>query len=120
MKKVLNNKIEKIINNGKYIKSHYYETLDMTQKRMSDTDYSYYTTTADNILHFYTKNKSFALNVKDFNWRMLWDKLGNVPVNDDDEIEEAFEHFAENTDKTEIWHWFEWFFDISLGKELFE
>jgi hypothetical protein len=120
MKTALNNKIEKIIDNGNYIKSHYYETLDMTQKRMSDTDYSYYITTADNMLHFYTKTKDYKLKVSEFKWRILWDKLGNVPVNDDDEIEENFEQFTTGEDKTEIWQWFEWFFDISLGKELFE
>ena len=121
MKTTLNNKIEKIIENGNYIKSNYYETLEMTQERMSDTDYSYYITTVpgERILHFYTKKKLIKLNVEDFKWRILWDKLGDIPINDDGEIEEIFEHFEIGTDKTEIWHWFEWFFDITLGEELF-
>ena len=118
MKTALNKKITKIIGNGNYIKALYYETLEMTRKRMSETDYSYYTTTADNILHFYTKEQKFEMNIKDFDWRILWDKLGNIPVNEEDELEEAFEHFNLGAEKMEVWAWFEWFFNIKLG-ELF-
>ena len=44
----------------------------------------------------------------------LWAKLGDVPVNDDGEIEEPFLHFTEGTDREDIWYWFEDFFNISV------
>ena len=50
---------------------------------------------------------------------MLWDKLGDIPINDNDEIENRFEHFDLGSDISDIWDWFEWFFDISLGIELY-
>lgn len=56
---------------------------------------------------------------KEKNWKDLWDKLGDIPVNEDDEIEEVFEHFEIGTNKFDIWHWFEETFDICLGKEVF-
>lgn len=37
----------------------------------------------------------------------LWDKLGDIPINEDEEIEEVFLHFDKGTDRYEIWHWFE-------------
>ena len=120
MKTALNKKITKIIGNGNYIKSHYYETLEITRKRMNDTDYSYYTTTSDNILHFYTKDKIIEMRVEDFDWRIIWAKLGDIPVNDEDEIEESFEHFEVGADRMEIWAWFEWFFGVTLGKEIYK
>lgn len=48
----------------------------------------------------------------------LWNKLGDIPTNEDDEIEEDFLHFEIGTDKFEIWHWFEEKFDLSVGKDL--
>jgi hypothetical protein len=114
----LNNQIRYRVENGNYIAREYYESIEDVQKRMSSIDYSYYISTANNILNFYTKDLSLEIPVSEFEWRILWDKLGNIPVNEDDEIEEPFEHFAVGTDKFEIWHWFEWFFDITLGEEI--
>jgi hypothetical protein len=37
----------------------------------------------------------------------LWRELGDVPVNNRDETEQSFLHFPAETDKFEIWHWFE-------------
>jgi hypothetical protein len=48
----------------------------------------------------------------------LWQKLGNIPTNENDEIEEVFLHFPIGTDKFEIWHWFEETFDLSVAKDL--
>lgn len=120
MKTKINKQIRKIVENGNYLSSKYYENLSMTQERMSKTDYSYYVTTADNVFHFYTKDKEFELDIKDFDWKILWDKLGNIPVNENDEIDEPFEHFEIGTDKMDIWHWFEFFFDIKLGDEIYK
>ena len=41
----------------------------------------------------------------------LWEEFGDIPINDDDEIEEEFLEFEVGTDRFEIWHWFEDTFD---------
>lgn len=46
--------------------------------------------------------------------KKLWEKLGDVPVNEDDEIDEVFEHFEVGTDKLDIWHWFEENFNVRV------
>lgn len=48
----------------------------------------------------------------------LWEKLGNIPVNENGEIEQPFQHFEVGTDREEIWHWFEDTFDISVFEDL--
>lgn len=37
----------------------------------------------------------------------LWDKFSDVPVNNDDEIEEGFMCFEAGTPKFDVWHWFD-------------
>lgn len=37
----------------------------------------------------------------------LWGKLGDVPINEDEEIDISFLHFPKGTDRYTIWHWFE-------------
>ena len=37
----------------------------------------------------------------------LWGQLGNVPVNDNDELDADFLHFPKGTHREEVWHWFE-------------
>ena len=48
----------------------------------------------------------------------LWDKLGDIPCNDDEDIEEEFLHFPVGTQRYEIWHWFESKFDLSVAEDL--
>jgi hypothetical protein len=50
--------------------------------------------------------------------KKLWAILGDIPVNENDEIEESFLDFEVGTDKFEIWHWFEEEFDLSVAKDL--
>lgn len=119
MKEQINKKIRAIVENGNYTSRDYYETSEMLKSRMGDSDYHYSITTADNVFNFTSKHKDFSLQLKDFDWRILWDKLGDIPINDDDEIEVDFEHFSEGTDRMEIWHWFEWFFNITLGEQIY-
>ena len=114
MKTTLNNKIRKIVENGDYIPKTYYEDLKIT----SD-GYHYYISTADNNFHFQHKGGEIKLPLKDVEWRIFWDKLGDIPVDEEGVIEEYFEHFEAGTDVEDIWHWFEWFFDISIGEEYF-
>ena len=118
MKEQINKKIRDIVESGDYISKKYYEIDETLRARMDKSNYHYCVTTADNIFHFTSKEKSFSLPLKDFDWRILWDKLGNIPTNSEDELEESFEHFESGIENTEVWHWFEWMFDITLGKEL--
>ncbi|MDO4305948.1 MAG: hypothetical protein Q4C77_03875 [Eubacteriales bacterium] len=37
----------------------------------------------------------------------LWELLGEIPVDNNDQIEEDFLGFPEGTDKLDIWHWFD-------------
>lgn len=48
--------------------------------------------------------------------KVLWADFGDIPINDDEEIDEPFLDFAKGTDMYEIWHWFEETFDISIGE----
>ena len=118
MKTILNKRMGEFIQLGSYIASEYHETPKMTQARIHGMDYTYYVNVDEDILYFLTKDKIYSLPKADFDWRMLWAKLENVPTNDDGEIEEDFECFSIGRETTEIWKWFEWFFDISLGDEL--
>jgi len=50
--------------------------------------------------------------------RLLWSQLGDIPINDDEEIEEPFHIFETGTDIYTIWHWFEDTFDLSVAVDL--
>lgn len=48
-----------------------------------------------------------------------WEDLSNIPCTDDGDIEEKFLHFEVGTDREEIWHWFEDYFNITIGDKYF-
>lgn len=48
----------------------------------------------------------------------LWSKLGDIPVNTQEEIEEAFLEFEKGTHREEIWTWFEEKFNLSVADDL--
>jgi len=50
--------------------------------------------------------------------KQLWKELGNIPTNENDEIEERFLHFDIGTNREEIWHWFEEEFNLSVAEDL--
>jgi hypothetical protein len=50
---------------------------------------------------------------------LFWKALGEVCVNEQEETEERFLHFEAYTDVHDIWHWFEEYFDISIGERYF-
>ena len=49
----------------------------------------------------------------------LWSKLGDIPINQDEETEECFLHFEAGTDREDIWHWFEDRFNLSVTELMF-
>lgn len=50
--------------------------------------------------------------------KVLWSVFGDVPVDEDDYIEERFLHFDIGTDRFDIWLWFESYFDLSVMYDL--
>ena len=55
---------------------------------------------------------------RDKDWRALWSQLGDIPIDEDEQIEEPFLHFPIGTEREDIWHWFEETFDIVLGDNI--
>ena len=49
----------------------------------------------------------------------LWEELGDIPCNDDGEIESPFLHFIDGTNRETIWHWLEKNFDVVLGEYMY-
>lgn len=50
--------------------------------------------------------------------KVLWDELGDIPVNNNDEIEKDFLSFPIGTDKFEVWDWFDEQCPNGLAKDL--
>jgi len=48
----------------------------------------------------------------------LWEQLGDVPVNEYEEIDIDWHHFKSGTCIYDIWHWFEDEFNLSVAKDL--
>lgn len=46
---------------------------------------------------------------------VLWEMLGDIPIDDDGYIDIPYIHFPEGTHREVIWHWFENTFDFSVG-----
>ncbi len=51
--------------------------------------------------------------------KKLWSDLGDIPIDENEEIDESFLHFDIGTSVYEIWHWFEEEFNISVGETFF-
>lgn len=50
--------------------------------------------------------------------QVLWFELGNVPVDEDANLDEEFLWFEKGTDREEVWHWFEEHYDLSVAEML--
>ena len=51
--------------------------------------------------------------------QQLWNILGDIPVDDDGNIEVPYLHFEVGIDREDIWHWFEETFDVSINDLMF-
>ncbi len=40
-------------------------------------------------------------------WVKMWNEFGDIPINDNDEIEQDFYHWEKGTYRFDIWHWFD-------------
>lgn len=52
-------------------------------------------------------------------FEQVWTALGDVPVNEDMELDEPFLNYPVGTDCMEIWHDLEDHFDLSIGDYLY-
>ncbi len=50
----------------------------------------------------------------------VWDKLRDIPINDDSTIVNSFMDFEEGTDIHDIWHWIENSYNVSIVNDLME
>lgn len=50
----------------------------------------------------------------------LWDKLGDIPIDEDECIEEPYHTFPKGTHREDIWHWFEETFNLSVTELMFK
>ena len=48
----------------------------------------------------------------------LWKKFGDVPVTNNEKIDESFYIWEKGTDKFSIWHWFDEEHSLGLAKGL--
>jgi hypothetical protein len=48
----------------------------------------------------------------------VWDKLRDIPINDDSTIVNSFMDFEEGTDIHDIWHWIENSYNVSIVNDL--
>lgn len=62
--------------------------------------------------------KGLLVALKYLRPRILWNKLGDIPIDEQECIEEKFEHFEIGTHRETIWHWFEEKFNLSVAKDL--
>jgi hypothetical protein len=54
--------------------------------------------------------------------KSLWSELGDIPINEQEELEEdfitPFMVFEKGADREDVWHWFEDYFDLSVAEDL--
>lgn len=73
---------------------------------------------------FVTRAKQYAGNNIDSLEvaKSLWSKLGDIPVDDNEDLDEDFVTpfitFKKGTSNTDVWHWFESKFNLSVAKDL--
>lgn len=69
--------------------------------------------TVDDIPSEYLAKRTDKLSAK-----LLWERLGNISIDDNENIDEPFIFFEKGTDRFEIWHWFEEHYNVSIAEEL--
>jgi len=59
--------------------------------------------------------EEFCANLDFYDEELFWQELGDVPINEDDELDDDFLIFDSGTDKVDVWNWFEETFDTQIG-----
>jgi hypothetical protein len=52
--------------------------------------------------------------------KKIWDKLADITVNANNEIEQKFMNFPTGTDIEDIWHYIENTYDVSIAIDLMD
>jgi len=73
---------------------------------------------ADDWLKIYHCEDDDAFEIPTSTVPFLWEKLGDVAINEDEEIEEDFFKWKKGTSRYEIWHWFDEMLPDGLGRFL--
>ena len=50
--------------------------------------------------------------------KKLWEELGDIPIDEDECIDEDWRYFDKGTHIYDIWHWFEEEFNLSVSEDL--
>lgn len=50
---------------------------------------------------------------------ILWQQLGDIPIDDDENIDEDFDMWKKGTDRIEIWYWFDEMYKQGVYKLMF-
>ena len=48
----------------------------------------------------------------------LWEELGDIPINEDEEIDVEWRNFSKGTPREHIWLWFEEHYNLSVAVDL--
>lgn len=54
-------------------------------------------------------------NLRLYDEEVFWGELGDIPIDENDCIDDDFIIFDKGTDVQDIWHWFEEFYDTQIG-----
>lgn len=121
------NRFKELVEHGgvsNYLPMKYNEELKDYQRRSSMNSFCFNLTTSvePNQFNLFTRDEYIKIDfTKELSLeiaKILWEELSNITINDDEEIEQTFLHFDIGTVNTEIWHWFEWYFDLSIGNDI--
>lgn len=120
MKKEFLERFKEVLEYGSsnFVQLQFCEGTSNFQRRVGMSEFFFKVVTGDSVL-FITRDEHFHISlseVKDEVIDTLWEELGNVPVNEDDEIDVKFLQFDAGTHREDIWHWFENTFNISVGE----
>ena len=115
-------KLKNILLTGDYVSKGELKNDNQFTMFVTPFDNTVFTKGAKQILYIKTLKIQYKINsgtklYKEV-YELLWDRLGDIPTGNNDEIEEDYLHFTIGDDTDMIWHWFEDFFDISIGRDI--
>jgi hypothetical protein len=94
----------------------YPEPLNELTQIFNDETSAWAQLVIDRVNHIY--GNKWALYGKKDAASLLWHFFGDTPIDENECIDEPFLHFDTGTDRFDIWHWFEDYFDVSIANDL--
>jgi hypothetical protein len=71
-------------------------------------------------IYLLTSNDKIPVTVDMLDYKILWEKFGDIPIDEDGCIEEPFLDFEKGDDREEIWHWFEAVYGVSVADLMYK